>query len=260
MNRTVTGSFVLAFAVALSGAAHSAAVIDLSWNACSPIVHDRILPPGATTSDLYVLGSGITGTTDGYEVWIFMGQNVSANCSPRVVADAWRFDAAGCQGPSFFNVSLSSASKSCPSLKGDPSFSSFLLEYDTSVGQLVFRATVAYGGSPQLADPNLTYLLARLTFDHTYAVSGPGDPPNTCGGFEKSMCFTLWGGSNVKGDCFGPGQIAFANYERTDGSLIPFGPGPVNVTSFRTDPGIAACEPATPVHATTWGAVRGMYR
>jgi hypothetical protein len=47
MNRTA-GFLVLAFTVALAGVAHSAAIIDLSWNACSPIVHDRVLPSGET--------------------------------------------------------------------------------------------------------------------------------------------------------------------------------------------------------------------
>lgn len=246
-----------------SGAAHGAAVIDLSWDACSPIKHDRVLPGGATLSHLFVLGTGITGPTAAYQFRVFMGSDMGSNafgtCSPINVPDAWRFDAAGCQGPSLYSVST--VSKTCPTLSGTSTpLKTINLSYDPISGQQVLIVALVYSNEPQPADPNVTYQLAHIQFDHTFAVQGAGDPPNTCGGFEKPMCFTLWGGYNVHGDCLPANMVEHGSYVRSDGTEVPFGGGPDDVATFRIDAGIQACNLATPARPTTWGAIRAQYR
>ena len=91
--------------------------------------------------------------------------------------------------------------------------------------QQVLVVALNYQSAPQTADPNVTYQLGHILFDHTYAVQGAGDPPNTCGGFEKPMCFTPWGGYNVHGDCLPANQATHGSYIRLDGTEVPFGAG-----------------------------------
>ena len=249
-----------------AGVAHGGPVIDLSWDACSPIQHDRVLPSGATMSHLYVIGTGITGITAAYEFRLYMGTNVGSNyygtCSPTTVPDAWRFDAAGCQGPAFFSVFTSSTSKTtCPPLSGTSTPLKIIdLSYSPLTNQQVLIVALSYQNAPQTADPNETYQLAHLVIDHTYAVQGAGDPPNTCGGFEKPMCFTLWGGYDVHGDCVPANRSSHGSYYRSDGTQVDFALGPVEMASFRIDAGIQACNLATPSQPTTWGAIRAQYR
>jgi hypothetical protein len=244
-----------------AGVAHGAAVIDLSWDACSPIQHDRVLPAGATMSHLYATGTGITGATVAYQFKIYLGTNFGGTCSPTTVPDAWRFDATGCQGTPFYSVFTNSTSKTCPALSGTSTPVKIIeMNYSPFDIQEVLTVAIAYQNAPQTADPNVTYQLGHILFDHTYAVQGAGDPPNTCGGFEKPMCITAWGGYNVHGDCLGPNQATHGSYLRLDGTEVPFGGGPVDVASFRIDAGIQACNLATPAQPTTWGAIRAQYR
>ena len=240
----------------LVGSASAAPTIDLSWSGCSPVLHDRVLPPGATASDLYVIASGLPEPTKAYTFKLYMGSEVGA-CSPNVVPDAWRYDNAGCEGLALMTTSLDS--KSCPTLVGSSTpVLANSLQYDALVQQLVLTFSASYPTQP--ANPGTTYSLLHIRFDHTYAVQGAGNPPSTCGGFEKPMCFTLWGGFDGHGNCYGPGQVEYGAYLAEDGTTHPFSAGAVDANSFRIDSSIQACNLATPVKPTTWGAIRGQYR
>lgn len=249
----------LGLVTVLAGTAAAVPTIDLSWTGCSPITHDRVLPPGATSSDLYIVASGLSGSTKGFDFHLYMGQQATPTCPPNFVADAWRFDDAGCQGQAHLMEPLYGASKACPSIMGSATpITIHNLTYDTIAQQLQIVSAAQYPAQP--VDPGVTYQLLRLHIDHTYAVTGAGSPPNTCGGFEKPMCITLWGGYDAHGDCYGPDHLEYAHYLDGDGIDHAFAGGVVTVTSFRIDSSIQACNLATPVTPTTWGAIRGQYR
>jgi len=234
--------------------------LDFSWQDCSPIVHDRVLPSGETTSDLLVLASNLTDAHIGYQVVVMLGSRI--DCGPHEVPDAWRMDASGCQGPAFLTMSNASISKACPAIVA-PSVTNFDVSYDPSYGREVITYLRSYQGTPQTPDPTKQYLLFKLRFDHTYAVSGAGEPPLTCGGFEKGVCIASWPrGGGVFEECpTHPAIGARASMDLATGAQVPFLLAtPDLVASFRTESGTNSCALATPARSTTWGAVRGMYR
>jgi len=242
----------------LPGVARSAPVIDMSWNACSPIQHDRVLPAGETASDLYVIASGVDGTHTGYQFKMVLG--TKPFCGALETPDAWRFDAAGCQGPSFFTGTSKSTSKTCPAFSGPnaPGVEIVDLSYNPFDTQTTVTVAVAYAS--QVADPNQTYQLAHLHFDHTYAVSGAGTPGQTCGGFEKPMCFALWGGFGPLGNCIDdPPTHARASYLDGGGVQHDFLLPSMVRNSFRVDSSIQACNLVTPARPATWGSIKAQY-
>jgi hypothetical protein len=254
---------LVAVSLVLPMPARSAPVLDLSWSAaCSPITHDRVLPPGETSSTLFVLESGIDSTHVGYGFRILMGPTM--DCGPAGgtgVPDAWRFDPQGCQGTAFREIAVTTNSKTCPALAGPSTPVSILdVAYDPFGGPMLVTVFVNYQPTPQAPNPNQTHQAARILFDHTKAVTGAGTPGVTCGGFEKPMCFALWGGRDFRGFCHEPSVYTNGSWISTSGIEHPFLRSAESVNSFRIDPGIQACNLATPAEPRTWGSLKAQYR
>ena len=108
MRRLLTTVLALAF-VAAAGASH-AQTVDLSWDNCTPIVtnKDTALPGGPLSFFASVLGQ--TTPHQAYQVWWLVGD---ANAQ---LPDAWRFDAAGCNGGfiTYNDQPPTLMAKSCP--------------------------------------------------------------------------------------------------------------------------------------------------
>ena len=231
--------------------------VDVSWNACSPIVTDRLLPSGATSSRLYFSVTGLTGTVKSFEIRFRYGSQWAGDCGALHPPDAWRFDDAGCEGQAnLLQIKTTSSDPACPQLTGPTGLNLTKIEYDPLIGRET--VIIARAWSPAITvDPAVRYQIANVTFDHTYAVSGPGAPPETCGGFEQPICFTFQGSHDAHGDCYRFGQNSYLD---GDGVEHSFGAFPSVIATFRSDASSVACNGATPATPKTWGALRAQYR
>jgi hypothetical protein len=224
-------------------------VIDLSWNACAPVVQDiTTTTPGQYS--LYASVLGIDVAHQAYEVTLLYS-NASST-----VPDAWRFDPAGCQGSSFVTIdhlAPSVVAKTCPSFQGalqsvQVKDVAFVPPSDTGSGYLTTNMRIslynAYPAGIPTTNPLTRYFLMRVLFDHTFSVVGPTTPGVNCGGFEESICF----------------KLARANYLDLNGAEHPFGRAVASgAPLFVTFNGPAGCA-GVPAQPKTWGQIKNQYR
>jgi hypothetical protein len=248
--RTLKWGIAALALVACAGTSRASdGIVDLSWNACAPVVQNVSTTTQGQYS-IYVSVLGIDMPHEAYEV-AFMYGNIS-----QVVPDAWRFDPFGCQTSALVSIdhlAPAADAATCPSFQGaaqsiqikdvrlvppgDPS--GFPL---TNMRVLLDNA---YAQRVVVANPATRYFLMRVLFDHSYSGAGPGTPGLYCGGFEQSMCF----------------KLARAYYLDPDGAPHDFGRhgGPTSTPSLSFN-GPAACAGATPAQPSTWGRVKNQYR
>lgn len=247
MRKLLSGVMVLAALAFASTSQATDGTIEMAWNGCVGLP-DIASPAAAGQYSLYVSEVGNNVQHQAYQVRVIYGDNTQN------VPDAWRFDAAGCQGSSFITIDhLAPATvvKTCPSFQGalqslqikDTAFTPPTDPYATTTMRLVLAnaypvGTVGNGGR---------MFLARFLFDHSFSVAGPTDPGNNCGGFEKSMCFKLSVGTYLD--------------MSTPANEIPFvrnvAPGAPLFVTFNGDGGACA---AVPAKSATWGSIKGQYR
>ena len=227
-------------------------VIDITWGGlCAPVVQN-ITPATTPATSLIASVLGNDQTHTGHQVVFLIG---SAN---RDVPDAWRFDAAGCQGSSFLtmnHLAPASAVKTCPSFAGASTVLN-IKEYGFVATGSIYDPDTMYGliadAHPDgvTALPGTRYFLGQWLFDHSFSVAGPGTPGTDCGGFETPMCVALLTGNR---------HVVFeggtSNYV-AGGVEFPFDEGP---NDWRSTHGLAGC-PATPVQNRTWGHIKSQYR
>jgi len=237
---------LLAALLACPGLAQASdGIVELSWNACSPIVQDlSTTTPG--TYSAYASVRDFDAAHLAYVVEIFYGN------TNQTVPDAWRFDPAGCQetySSPIDSFAPAEVAQACPSLVTTRVGSIAIRQVELNLDRPAWPATnmrmllaVAYQPGSPAADPAKRYFLARFRFDHTKSVVGDAVSWGSCGGMEQSMCIKL-------GD---------AQYVGQDQITRDFGRStPTPTLSFNSP---AACVGATPAHATTWGWIRGAYR
>lgn len=238
--------------LALPTLAQAVPTIEASWQACAPIVKNRVPPPGQTISKLVFSTTGVGGI-QAFELRVGLG--TKPGCNVYDVPDAWRFDANGCEGQALMSFVLDSRDAACPQL-GTGGNSILKCTSDPITARMTLL--VAYAFATVQADPNVHYHLVTFVFDHTYAVAGAGSPPQTCGGFEKPVCFSFAHQNDAHGDC-DPHDVPV--YLDANGIQHSFQVDPDVIATFRMDEsvplGCAAATPATPV---TWGQIRAQYR
>jgi|SRR5687768_9100770 len=221
-------------------------VADVTWGVtCTPIVTDVVPTAGPVSLMFSELGND--QTHNAYQVRFIVG-SATAN-----VPDAWRFDAAGCQGSAFITINHlppATAAKTCPAFQGatasiqikDFSFSPAEQGYATTLMRGVLANTYPAGNT---SIPTTRYFLAQFIFDHTFSVAGATTPGADCGGFETPMCVAM-----LKN---GPATTTYLRM--SDGAEFPFEAG----NHFVTVNGIAGCN-AVPAQAKTWGQIKSQYR
>jgi len=223
--------------VLAAGAARADGVISVSWNGCTGPIN--LNTTGGTVLNAYVSVLGQSVASQSYQVWADGSQP-----SPGI-RDAWRFDAAGCQGPSFFtlnHLAPPAVAKTCPSIQGAlPSLQIKDYSYNTVTGKTRIVLANAYpnGGQGNTAatDPTQRYFLANWVFDMTYGVVGPSDPSaGTCGGIEAPMMWTL----------------STTSWLDQNGNEIPWVQGQNYITV--NQPVVTAAP------APTWGQIKSQYR
>jgi hypothetical protein len=242
----VTVAAALAFA---STSQAAVGLVDMSWDACTPIVQDKTTTaPGSYTIFVSVLG--IDQSHQGYET-AFIYADASGT-----VPDAWRFDPVGCQGTPYYTIDHLSLAKSCPSFQGtlqsvQVKDIGFVPPADPGgYNQNYMRVTLynAYpnGGLGITASPAVRYFLMGVTFNHTYSVVGATVPGVSCGNFENKLCFKMirnyyldLGGNNVTMDRnVAPGAPLYVTFNDINGT---------------------SCG-SVPAKAATWGAIKSQYR
>ena len=232
--------------------------VDLTWGTvCAPVVANINPPPGdQNTSNPVSLIASVIGndqTHSGYEVGFLLGD------ATKQVPDAWRFDAAGCQGVSFITINHvppGSASKTCPAFNGPVSVLQ-IKEYGFVEAPSVYDLTLIKGllanaypaGNTTVAATR--YFLAQFLFEHQYSVNGPGTPGLTCGGFDTPMCVALLQGLRGVEEGSGSKYVNFAT-----GQEIPFD---LSANNFLTVHSQGGC-PTTPAQNATWGQIKSQYR
>lgn len=251
---TLLAVFTCLTAATVSHAANG--TVDLSWGTvCTPVVSD--ITPTAGDASLMISEIGNDQTHNAYQVYFILGS------ASKSVPDAWRFDAAGCQGSSLITINHlppAAASKSCPAFQGasasiqikDFSF----LSPTSGYASTMMRGTLANTYPATFTSVGGTrYFLAQFIFNHLFSVTGAGDPPNTCGGLETPMCIAL-----LQGPAAGsPGAVEAGTTSyllAPSGVEVPFDRGANN---FATVNGLGGC-PTVPVQATTWGQIKSQYR
>ena len=232
---------------AMATTASAQGAINLSWDSCTGPVHRMILP--GTQASLYASVLGHNQPHQAYQVFVSLRSGTSG-----AVRDAWRFDAAGCQGSSFISIDHivpSAISKVCPTFQGalaSIQIKDYSFDPVTGLARAVLANTYPAGNNTQI-NPAQRYFLARFGFDHTFSVTGPGDPGNTCGDLEVGMCAHL-----TRASWLSPGGVE-----------TPWAFGQEYVSA--NDPSnLIACPCAvtpgcpTATALTTWGAIKAQYK
>lgn len=225
-----------------------AATIDLSWNACSPIV-SVIDPATPGPVKLYASIIGMTELSQAYEVWIYIDDG------NKQLPDAWRFDPDGCQGSSRVNIEYvppAALANACPPLPGaahlvlkafrnTPVLGPGEICNPTNDCTLPY-ALLARTYSPSLVapDPNQRYFLVSWEFDLTNSVVGENPGSEMCGGYERGM--------RIRIAPMRAGYITMAPNEE-----VQFQRGQETVY-FHGD------MLAVPAVNATWGQIKGQYR
>jgi len=230
------------FVAATASSAFAQGAASISWNGCTGPI-DLAVPGGAAVN-AYASVLGQSQTASAYQVIVIAGP------SSGVTRDAWRFDPAGCD-VGFFTLNSSApaaVSNVCPSFAGNvQSLQIKDYSYDATTGKVKITLANAYpnggAGNPGAVNPSQRYFLANYNFDLSFAVAGPGDPPNTCGGVEVPMCFAL----------------SSATWLDLNGAEIPWSIAQGYITS--NDPNNTShCPGAVPTAPRTWGSVKSQYR
>jgi len=218
-------------------------VVDVTWNSCTGVTN--INTTGGSVLNAYVSVLGQSVTAQSYQVWAY-GASAGAG-----VPDAWRFDAAGCEGPSFFTLNhLAPAAvvKTCPSFQGTQQslqIKDYSFDPTTNKARIVLANAYPNGGAgnPSATNPAQRYLLANWAFDMTFGVVGPSDPTaGTCGGIEKPFCWAL----------------TTTSWLDTNGTEFPWTHGQDFVT-VNDALNAQHCPGVVPAASRTWGSLKQQY-
>ena len=224
----------------LTTSASATPIVAVNWGSCP-------VPAGASTNRN--VGEGpketITVTVKGLSGPVLGAQVILTFASRGGLADAWRYDDAGCEAGrvSFENAS---ANDPCPPLLGANPRRIAVFQYDelTQKGRLVF----AQAFDVLNANPNITYTLGRFTFDHS--------APDPCGCLETPVCIHVANATYLDG---GTNEIPFAFAaefltwnDPTNSSNCPSS-GPLEGTISGN------CVP-TLVKPGSWGSLKASYR
>lgn len=241
MRKLLMGVAVLA-ALCVAGKGEAASgTIAMTWDTCTGPL-DKTVSADPVTINISVLGTDILHKA--YDVRLIYGD---ANQN---VPDAWRFDAVGCQTSSAVTINHlppAALSKSCPAFMQtsapslqikDVSLSANIDGYASTLMRMVMANS--YPNGVATVNPATRYFLAGLQMSTAFSVNGPGDPPNTCGGFEIPICFKLSRGSLL--DLNG----IETQFDR---------PGAVMSVTWQ---GASACS-GVPAKPATWGQIKNQY-
>jgi hypothetical protein len=223
-------------AFAATASAQTAAI---NWDTCIGPINKQILP--GTQARAVVSATGHSVGHKAYQAFVSLGSG------PAGLADAWRFDAAGCQGSSFITIEHlppAALAKTCPAMQGaNSSIQIKDYSYDPLTGKA--RAVLAntYPAGVLAPNPATRYFLAGFLFDHLFSVNGPTTPGADCGGLERAVC----------------AHLIRTSWLDMDGNEFQYALSSEYVTS--NDPNNdVRCPGATPAVDATWGSIKHQYK
>jgi hypothetical protein len=170
----------LVFAATWLAPGRGHAYLTLHWDACDSYAIDKSFTgPGVYRQIVSVWG--LDAPMRGYSIRIRATMSNVYDQPYEPPADAWRFDAAGCNAG---GATAGAAVQPCPDLG---SGASVAVTYD---GQAVY---VTVSATHELFDPapNVQYILGRIDYDHSGSAAGPHDPAVACGYAELPACFVI---------------------------------------------------------------------
>lgn len=246
MRKLLTVLFVLGTVVAAGTVQGAVGTVDMSWDNCSPIVTDKTsAAPGQYSLFVSVLGHD--ENHKGYQVQGILG--TAAHTTP----DAWAFEPVGCQGTALIaldHLPSGPVVKTCPAFQGGvqsvqvKAYDANPAPYDPGLRR--FSIFNVYPDGFIGPNPAQRYFLARIMFDHTFSVAGPGTPGTDCGGFENAICMTLV-----------PANLQWLD-DQGSGVAHPFNVGQQYAT-FNNAGNPMNCA-AVPTRDATWGQIKSQYR
>ena len=238
MNRIGRLLLVCALGMSCAGTSSAAGVASLNWDSCIGPISKTVLP--GTAPSLYVSVLGHSAPHKAYDV------RVQLYSQGHALADAWRFDAEGCQGTARIaidHVPGGGGLPSCPAFmqSSAPSLQIKTFTYDPLTGRARVLLANAYPNGVASANPVTRYFLARFTFDQAVGVNGASNPGNTCGGLEVPVCFLALN----------------ASWLSLDGIETVWPLSSEFVAANTPEAGYCL---GTPARATTWGSLKSQYR
>lgn len=240
LNRIFASMLLLA---ATSTVALADGAVSLTWTSC--VGPANLAVAGGAPINAFVSVLGQTQTAQSYQCVTVGGQPGGP------MRDAWRFDPVGCDAGFFTlnHLAPASVSKTCPSFQG--SLQSLQIKdysFDATTGKVKIVLANAYpnggAGNPAATVAATHYFLANYLFDLTFAVAGPGDPPNSCGGVEVPACFGL----------------VSASWLDTAGNEINWAHASNDFVTVNDPNNAQHCPGSVPAQTTTWGKLKGQYR
>jgi hypothetical protein len=175
-----------AFAALLLAGNARASTLDLSWDACDSAV-ERRGPDGPQPPTLYVT---VAGQDAAHKAYFIVIHGYASDGGPPAVPDAWRFDFGGCAGYAAAAIQYPTDA-SCPPFHGNIAStptSDLRIQDD---GSLVINLIRGYPPGVNPVDPQVRSVVARISFDHSRSVVGPGVPGTSCGGFEREVTWSV---------------------------------------------------------------------
>jgi len=236
VTRILVTLFLLAGVTSLAGA--QTGTVNYYWDVCgstaTPANVNKLFAGPAIYKQVLSV-TGLSGQVAGNQFYIVVG-----NGAGQPLADAWRFDAAGCNTGQFTTTSGTGVSKACPKLEGTNPLPLSQYAYDPTSRKAAIQLGDAYDNATAVG--TTTYTLWILNFDHAFSATGPQDPAVACGNAEQPVCFAIFkagilGGDNVLRDT--PVGQSYVNWQ--DANNLGHCPGSV---------------PAAPA---TWGRIKQQY-
>jgi len=250
----LAGLFVLP--APLPAAAAPPALVNMSWNGCvSPV---DLGPASGPVRSLVISESGITEPVGGVMFSLELGTMFSG------LPDAWRFDAAGCNGLNW-QALLQPGGAGCPVLHGSmqPLFSALYEYVQVSPLVAVGRIRFAESFTPAAVPGTGPLTVVKFVFDQSASSLGP-TTADSCGCLSRAVCFSF----------------LQASYLDAQSNEIPLGIGEDHLTwndpqdthtscGAVTDPFVRAgfypdtscvAQVPVPARAASWGSVKNMYR
>ena len=239
MTRISTAWFV-ATALAFATTAE-AQTVDLSWDQCIPIQTDKLAPNPGGPVKFHASVIGQAAGHQAYQVWWIVGD------SNNQIPDAWRFDAAGCNG-GFFTFSSqppSALAKSCPPFVPAATQQFTIPVFQLAPPPLGYPVTmgngflaVSYPATVQNPNAATRYHLASFLLDFTFGTVGQTPPDlSSCGGMEIGTTIRLI-----------PDRVSWLDLQSVE---HPF---QIGNSLLRWNGG------AVPANASTWGSIKNQYR
>jgi len=222
---------LLVVLVAGSSPASAVPFAQVRWDSCGSYEFNKPFQ-GPGTYHQVITGRGFQLPVLGHTIRLRATSSNVYGYPYRPIPDAWRFDSEGCQAG---RLELGAKPQPCPFLGSGVMAIAIEAEHDG----FDLHILVSFSYEPTVPDPNVTYELGQLAYDHSRSAAGLQDPAIACGHADQEMCFV----------------IEEASWADANGDSHPIGFEYFSGVSWQ-DPIGFFCFADVPVEPATWGGSR----